>query len=65
MRQPADGPCQEDSEVHARMADVLRAFEILESELKEHIKRLQIKRWERTAVALGLLSPLSTKAAVY
>jgi hypothetical protein len=65
MRQPADGPCLEDSEVRARMADVLRAFEILESELKQHIERLQIKRWERTAAALGLLSPLSPKAAAY
>jgi hypothetical protein len=39
------------------MADVLRAFEILEGELKQHIEKLQIERWERTATALGLLSP--------
>ncbi len=45
------------------MADVFQAFAILESELRQHIEQLQFKRWERTAAALGLLSPVPTNAS--
>jgi hypothetical protein len=63
MRQRDDNAHQVDTGVRARMAELFQAFEILESELKQHIKQLHIKRWERTAAALGLLSPVPIAVA--
>jgi hypothetical protein len=63
MRQRDDNAHQGDAGVRARMAELFQAFEVLESELKQHIKQLHIKRWERTAAALGLLSPVPIQAA--
>jgi hypothetical protein len=63
MRQRDDNAHQGDAGVRARMAELFQAFEILEIELKKHIEQLHIKRWERTAAALGLLSPVPIEAA--
>jgi hypothetical protein len=59
-----EGPPEHDPEARARMPEVYEAFARLEIELKQHIERLQIRKWERTAATLGLMTTTQSCEAV-